>query len=84
MEKRKLDDVNKRLATLAEKLRAGGVSQAVFDRLTELTNALGGGDGHTALNIHVQITTTDWADNGTWLMGVKRLIEMTSKLGITL
>ena len=32
----------------------------------------------------VQITTSDWADNGPWLMGVKRLIEMTSKLGVTL
>jgi protein transport protein SEC31 len=34
--------------------------------------------------MHVQITTSDWADNGAWLMGVKRLIEMTSKLGVRL
>ena len=46
--------------------------------------ALGIGDGSTALGIHVQITTSDWADNGPWLMGVKRLIEMTAKLQVTL
>lgn len=46
--------------------------------------ALAGGDARTALEIHVQITTCDWADNGPWLMGVKRLIEMTSKLGVTI
>ena len=46
--------------------------------------ALAAGDARTALEVHVQITTSDWADNGPWLMGVKRLIEMTAKLGVTL
>ena len=46
--------------------------------------ALAGGDARTALDIHVAITTTDWADNGAWLMGLKRLIEIVSKLGVAL
>ena len=47
-------------------------------------SALATGDARTALEVHVQITTSDWADNGAWLMGVKRLIEITAKLGVTL
>ena len=69
---------------LTEKLRGGAVSAAVFERLTALCQSLAVGDARTALDVHVQITTSDWADNGPWLMGVKRLIEMTSKLGVTL
>ena len=46
--------------------------------------ALAGGDARTALDIHVAITTTDWAENGAWLMGLKRLIEIVSKLGVAL
>lgn len=84
MEQRKLDDVNKRLMLLTEKLRSGAVHPAVFEKLTDLSRALAGGDAHTASQLQVQLTTSDWADNGQWLMGVKRLIEMTSKLGVTL
>ena len=84
LEARKLEDVNKRLGILFEKLRGGNITAGVFERLQQLCQALAGGDARTALEVHVQITTSDWADNGPWLMGVKRLIEITSKLGVTL
>merc|ERR1719390_5633 len=80
MDKRKMEDVAKRMAGLEAKLGAGEVSAAVFGNLSQLCTALGGGDVQTALNIHVAITTSDWADNGQWLMGLKRLIEMVAKL----
>ena len=70
--------------TLTAKLRGGEVSSGVFNTLTSLSQALAAGDARTALDLHMQITTSDWADNGGWLMGVKRLIEVTSKLGVTL
>jgi protein transport protein SEC31 len=84
LEQRKLDDVTRRLGSLSDKLRQGGVSPVVFERLQQLCGFLAIGDAANALEMHVQITTSDWADNGAWLMGVKRLIEMTSKLGVRL
>ena len=60
------------------------VRSQVFERLSELCRALAAGDAQTAGALHLEIATSDWADNGNWLMGVKRLIEMTSKLGVTL
>lgn len=69
---------------LEAKLASGEVSVAVFGSLSELCRALGGGDVQAALNVHVQITTSDWADNGQWLMGLKRLIEMVAKLQVRL
>ena len=84
LEMRKVDDIKKRLALLSDKLRTGAVSDGVFEKLHQLCASLAAGDGHTALDLHVQITTTDWSDNGPWLMGVKRLIEMTGKLGVTM
>ena len=84
MDKRKMEDVAKRMAGLEAKLASGEVSAAVFGNLSQLCTALGGGDVQTALNVHVQITTSDWADNGQWLMGLKRLIEMVAKLQVRL
>ena len=84
LDKRKLDDVVKRLSSLNTKLTNGEISPGVFEQLVTLCTALGAGDTRSALDVHVQMTTSDWADNGSWLMGVKRLIEMTSKLGVTL
>lgn len=84
LDKRRLDDVVKRASLLQGKLSAGEVSEAVFDRLLPLCQALAAGDSRTALDLHVAITTTDWADNGPWLMGLKRLIELTAKLNVTL
>ena len=84
LEQRKVEDIKKRLGLLTEKLRSGAISSGVFDKLHQLCTALGSGDARIALELHVQITTSDWSDNGPWLMGVKRLIEMTSKLGVSL
>ena len=52
--------------------------------ITCMCQALAAGDVATALQIHVVITTSDWADNGQWLMGLKRLIEMVGKLQVRL
>ena len=52
--------------------------------ITCMCQALAAGDVATALQIHVAITTSDWADNGQWLMGLKRLIEMVGKLQVRL
>jgi hypothetical protein len=41
--------------------------------------ALSAGDFRTALALHVELTTSDWADNGVWLVGLKRMIETLSK-----
>ncbi len=84
LERRKLDDVSKRLGSLFDKLRGRQVSPAVFEQLQQLSQYLAAGDAAKALEVHLQIATSDWADNGAWLMGVKRLIEMTSKLGMRL
>ena len=84
IDKRKLDDIEKRTSGLFQKLGACELSHSVFEKLQQLCKALAAGDAQGALNLHVSITTTDWADNGSWLMGLKRLVERISKLGISL
>lgn len=84
IDKRKLDDIEKRATGLYQKLGSCELSKPVFDKLLLLCQALAAGDARAALDLHVSITTTDWADNGSWLMGLKRLIELVSKLGLTL
>ena len=79
-----MEDVAKRMAGLEAKLGTGEVSAEVFAQLAQLCQALAAGDAATALQIHVAITTSDWADNGQWLMGLKRLIEMVGKLQVRL
>jgi len=84
IDKRKLDDVEKRIGILVTKLSSGEIAAAVFEKLLRMCQALAAGDARTAGDLQVQIATTDWVDNGHWLMGLKRLIEMTSKLQVTL
>ena len=79
-----MEDVAKQMAGLEAKLGTGEVSAEVFAQLAQLCQALAAGDAATALQIHVAITTSDWADNGQWLMGLKRLIEMVGKLQVRL
>ena len=79
-----MDDVAKRMGGLEAKLSTGEVSLEVFGQLSQLCQALAAGDVATALHLHVAITTSDWADNGQWLMGLKRLIEMVGKLQVRL
>ena len=74
-----LDDVQKRLNGLATNLSTGAISQQVFDKLQQICAALAASDIQTALAIHVDITTTDWTENQSWLIGLKRLIEMITK-----
>ena len=52
LEARKLEDVNKRLVILYDKLRAGGVSTGVFERMVQL------GQGTRAPDCHVAPTAT--------------------------
>mmetsp|Transcript_15311 Transcript_15311/g.41928 ORF Transcript_15311/g.41928 Transcript_15311/m.41928 type:complete len:619 (-) Transcript_15311:306-2162(-) len=84
VDKRRLEDTEKRSTTLFQKLQDGSISNSVFEKLQQLCSSLAGGDVQTALAIHMQLTTTDWTDNGHWLMGLKRLIELVGKLGVTL
>lgn len=56
----------------------------MFEKLQQICASLAAQDIHTALAIHVEITTTDWEKNQTWLIGLKRLIELVTKLGVTL
>jgi hypothetical protein len=84
MEKRKLDDIVKKMEQLAAMLRGGQVSPGVFEKLTALCSSMAFGDGQTAMAVQNQLATTDWDKNGQWLTGIKRLIEMASKLGVTL
>jgi len=73
--KLKIEDVSKRVGQLFQKLNARDVSPAVCEKLSHLCQALAHGDFKTATDIQVQLTTTDWDEHGTWIVGVKRLIE---------
>ena len=60
------------------------VPATVFGKLEQICQALTASDIRTALAIHVEITTTDWTENQSLPIGLKRLIEMVTKLGVTL
>lgn len=73
--KRKLEDVNKRIGGLFERLNQGGISGQACDKLLQLCAALDANDFNTAGELQVALTTHDWEENSTWIIAIKRLMD---------
>jgi len=85
LDRRKLDDVEKRINGLAPKLHSGAVSAAAFEKLQQICASLAAADIPTALAYHVEMVAgPHGTENQMWLMGLKRLIDMVTKLQVTL
>ncbi|KAI3996215.1 hypothetical protein MKX01_000011 [Papaver californicum] len=73
--KRELDDNSKKMGALFAKLNSGDISKNAADKLVQLCVALDNGDFATALQIQVQMTTSEWDECNFWLAALKRMIK---------
>ncbi|OWM78412.1 hypothetical protein CDL15_Pgr016136 [Punica granatum] len=73
--KREIEDNSRKIGDLFAKLNSGDISRNAADKLVQLCQALDNGDFSTALQIQVQLTTSDWDECGYWLSALKRMIK---------
>ncbi|KAH9606662.1 hypothetical protein KSS87_001444 [Heliosperma pusillum] len=73
--KREIDDNSRKLGALFAKLNTGDISRNAGDKLVLICQALDNGDFATALQIQVQLTTSDWDECSFWLANLKRMIR---------
>ncbi|GAA0147338.1 vesicle coat protein [Lithospermum erythrorhizon] len=78
--KREIEDNSKKLGALFARLNSGDISKNAADKLSELCKALDMGDFSTALQIQVQLTTSDWDECNFWLATLKRMIKTRQSL----
>lgn len=71
---KKRDDIAKRLEELYSKLQQGHLATATSQKVLALVSAMEQQDYATANKVQVELSTTDWEKNKTWLMGLKRLV----------
>lgn len=81
LEKKELsNDVVKSLHTLTngKSIQVGGMSTQ-YDSYTCLCVALEAKEYTKALEVHTQLMTTQYESHGNWIVGLKRLVDLTEK-----
>lgn len=73
--KREIEDNSKKIGALFTKLNSGDISRNAAEKLVAICQALDNGDYATALQIQVQLTTSDWDECNFWLATLKRMIK---------
>ncbi|XP_027154813.1 protein transport protein SEC31 homolog B [Coffea eugenioides] len=73
--RREIEDNSRKLGALFMKLNSGDISKNAAEKLIQLCQALDNGDFSTALQIQVQLTTSDWDECNFWLATLKRMIK---------
>ncbi|KAG1365451.1 hypothetical protein COCNU_12G004510 [Cocos nucifera] len=73
--KREIEDNSRKIGSLFVKLNSGDISPNAASKLCQLCQALNSGDFVGALQIQVQLTTSDWEECSFWLGPVKRMIK---------
>ncbi|KAI4339079.1 hypothetical protein MLD38_024060 [Melastoma candidum] len=73
--KREIEDNSRKIGALFAKLNSGDISKNAADKLVQLCQALDRGDFSTALQIQVQLTTSEWDECSFWLATLKRMIK---------
>ncbi|XP_058197427.1 protein transport protein SEC31 homolog B-like isoform X1 [Rhododendron vialii] len=73
--KREIEDNSRKIGALFAKLNSGDISKNAAEKLVQLCQALDNGDFTTALQIQVQLTTSDWDECNFWLATLKRMIK---------
>ncbi|CAO3611688.1 unnamed protein product [Cunninghamella blakesleeana] len=77
--KRILDDTEKRLNGLFDNMNNEELSDDVVQSMLKLAQAIQNRDYNQAHRLQVELVTTRYAECGSWLVGVKRLIENAQK-----
>ncbi|GMP41389.1 hypothetical protein CsSME_00011514 [Camellia sinensis var. sinensis] len=73
--KREIEDNSRKIGALFAKLNSGDISKNAAEKLVQLCQALDSGDFSAALQIQVQLTTSDWDECNFWLATLKRMIK---------
>ncbi|XP_047315605.1 protein transport protein SEC31 homolog B-like [Impatiens glandulifera] len=73
--KREIEDNSRKIGALYEKLNRGDISKNAAEKLVHISQALDNGDFNTALQVQVQLTTSDWDECNFWLTALKRMIK---------
>jgi protein transport protein SEC31 len=73
--KREIEDNSKKIGALFAKLNTGDISPNVSSKLIQMCNALDSSDLATAMQIQIQLTTSDWDECNFWLSALKRVIK---------
>ncbi|CAM8961850.1 unnamed protein product [Rhodiola kirilowii] len=73
--RREIEDNSKKIGWLFANLNSGNISQNASLKLVELCQALDNGDFMKALQIQVQLTTSEWDECNFWLATLKRMIK---------
>eukprot|EP00735_Rhodelphis_limneticus_P004984 TRINITY_DN1665_c0_g1::TRINITY_DN1665_c0_g1_i1::g.17806::m.17806 TRINITY_DN1665_c0_g1::TRINITY_DN1665_c0_g1_i1::g.17806 ORF type:complete len:1147 (-),score=366.04,sp/Q8L611/SC31B_ARATH/34.52/0.0,WD40/PF00400.27/8.4,WD40/PF00400.27/0.0072,WD40/PF00400.27/0.11,WD40/PF00400.27/48,WD40/PF00400.27/3e-05,WD40/PF00400.27/31,Sec16_C/PF12931.2/5.7e-09,Sec16_C/PF12931.2/1.5e+02,SRA1/PF07304.6/6.9e-10,Med15/PF09606.5/0.15 TRINITY_DN1665_c0_g1_i1:221-3661(-) len=79
MDKRKMQDVSKKLALLFTRLVVRDISESAINKLHAIRQAIEAGDLGMALQYQVALTTEDWDENSQWIVAIKRLIDTAKK-----
>ncbi|XP_077999565.1 protein transport protein Sec31A-like isoform X2 [Glandiceps talaboti] len=81
--KRKLDDVNKRLNALYDKLRENALSPNIIAGLHEISQAIINYNYQHGLGVHQQIVaTSNFSEIGTFMPGLKVLMQVATQLRV--
>jgi protein transport protein SEC31 len=73
--RREIEDNSRKIGALFAKLNSGDISKNAAEKLVQLCQALDNHDFTTALQIQVQLTTSDWDECNFWLATLKRMIK---------
>ncbi|KAI8537753.1 hypothetical protein RHMOL_Rhmol09G0049200 [Rhododendron molle] len=73
--KREIGDNSREIGALFAKLYGEDISKNAAEKLVQLCQLLDNGDFSTALQIQVQLTTSDWDECNFWLATLKQLIN---------
>ncbi|ORX92866.1 hypothetical protein K493DRAFT_316316 [Basidiobolus meristosporus CBS 931.73] len=82
-QKRMLDDTEKRLNLLFDKLKNDSLSTALLVQLELMIKAIEEDEFSKAQSIHVDLMTTEFDSEGKWLVGLKRLLDLYQKTKAT-
>jgi len=81
--KRKLDDVSRKLDSLDDRLRNNGLSVNTIQGLHQIVQAVQSVDYSTSLALHTQlVSTTNFTEIGSFMPGLKVLLQMSAQLGV--
>ncbi|KAJ3159371.1 hypothetical protein HDU86_001689 [Geranomyces michiganensis] len=79
-QKRMMDDTAKRIDNLYERLNADLLPPHVLALAVQLANALVARDFASATNATTTLMTTSFDQEGKWVLGLKRLVEMAQRV----
>ncbi|TPX65974.1 hypothetical protein SpCBS45565_g04772 [Spizellomyces sp. 'palustris'] len=80
-QRRMIEDTDKRLENLYERLSADQVPNHVLASAVQLATALNNKDYTTCHSIVMALMTTSFDQEGKWVLGAKRLVELCQRVG---